>query len=120
MEYARIENGRVAERISVPAMYTLDRLFPAEFCSRCVPCGNEVVQGWTYDGNGGFTPPEEPAQTPEQRLAEIDARLAGIDAESARPLRAVVSGTAEDADHAKLAALEAEAAALREERRGLA
>lgn len=54
------------------------------------------------------------------RLAEIDARLAGIDAESARPLRAVVSGTAEDADHAKLAALEAEAAALREERRGLA
>ena len=54
------------------------------------------------------------------RRAEIDAALTAIDAASARPLRAILvattsGGTADAADTAKLAELEAQAKALREE-----
>jgi len=58
------------------------------------------------------------------RLAEIDARLAEIDADSGRPSReislALLDGRPADAYAAsKLAALEKEASALRAERKGL-
>jgi hypothetical protein len=53
------------------------------------------------------------------RLEQIDARLAAIDAEALRPLRAVVTGAATQFDTDKLAALESEAAALRLERSGI-
>ena len=49
------------------------------------------------------------------RHREILARLDAIDAESTRPLRAVQSGSATQADTDKLAALDTEAAALRAE-----
>jgi hypothetical protein len=61
--------------------------------------------------------PEELAEAAKQwRLAEIAARLAKIDLASVRPLRAIAQGAATDFDGEKLAALEAEAAALRAER----
>jgi hypothetical protein len=50
---------------------------------------------------------------------EILARLAEIDAASIRPLRAVADGTAVQADTAKLAELDSEAAALRAQLAGL-
>jgi hypothetical protein len=53
------------------------------------------------------------------RRAEILARLAEIDAASVRPMRAIADGTAVQADHDKLAALDSEAAGLREELAGL-
>ena len=56
---------------------------------------------------------------PEERRAAILARLAEIDAASIRPLRAIAQGEDGQADHDKLAALDAEAAALREELAGL-
>ena len=49
------------------------------------------------------------------RHREILARLDAIDAESTRPLRAVLAGAATQADTDKLAALDTEAAALRAE-----
>ncbi|WP_019646087.1 hypothetical protein [Novispirillum itersonii] len=49
------------------------------------------------------------------RTAAITARLAAIDAASARPLRAIITNTATQTDHDRLAALEAEAASLRAE-----
>jgi hypothetical protein len=55
------------------------------------------------------------AELAEKRRAEILARLAEIDAASVRPLRAIAQGEAVQADHDKLAALDAEAAALRAE-----
>jgi len=60
----------------------------------------------------------EPAQADRGQagIAAVDARLDEIDRESIRPLRAVAGASASDADKAKLAALEREAAALREER----
>lgn len=50
------------------------------------------------------------------RLADIDRRLADIDAASARPLRAVIVGTATQGDRDRLAELEQRAQALRQER----
>lgn len=49
------------------------------------------------------------------RTAEIYARLAAIDAEAIRPLRAIAADTATGIDRGKIAALEAEAAELRQE-----
>lgn len=49
------------------------------------------------------------------RAAEIYTRLANIDAEAIRPLRAIAAGTATDTDRGRIAALETEAAELRQE-----
>ena len=56
---------------------------------------------------------------PEERKAAILTRLAEIDAASVRPLRAIAKGEAAQADHNKLAALDAEADTLRAELAGL-
>ena len=62
----------------------------------------------------------EPVTPAAIRRAEIEAELTAIDAASARPLRAILTattsgGTADPADVAKLAELEAQAKALRTE-----
>ena len=49
----------------------------------------------------------------ERRAQEIKQRLAEIDTESIRPLRATVDGSASEFDTQKLAALEQEATELR-------
>ena len=59
-----------------------------------------------------MTAPDIPRAYRARQRAILD-RLQAIDAESTRPLRAVQSGAATQADTDKLAALEAEAAALR-------
>ena len=51
----------------------------------------------------------------ERRVQEIKQRLAEIDTESIRPLRATVDGSASEYDTQKLATLESEAQALRTE-----
>jgi len=51
----------------------------------------------------------------ERRVQEIKQRLAEIDTESIRPLRATVDGTATEFDVNKLSALETEATNLRTE-----
>jgi hypothetical protein len=56
---------------------------------------------------------------PEERRSEILSRLDAIDAASIRPLRAISQDEAVQADHDKLAALDAEAADLRAELAGL-
>lgn len=49
------------------------------------------------------------------RIAELLAKLESIDTQSARPLRAIVAGTATDDDRARLAELESMATAIRAE-----
>ena len=49
------------------------------------------------------------------RTVEIYTRLAAIDAEAVRPLRAIAAGTATTIDRGKIVALETEAAELRRE-----
>lgn len=67
----------------------------------------------------GYAPEKPQDEIDAERKAEILARLEAIDAESARPIRAVALGTATDYDKEKIQALEAEAVALREELAGL-
>ena len=74
-----------------------------------------AYESWLAIGNT----PEPADPIPSKRPAEISARLAQIDAESVRPLRAKVAGNATAPDDAKLSALDAEAAALRVEFRGM-
>lgn len=49
----------------------------------------------------------------EKRVQEIKQRLAEIDTEAVRPLRAIVGGVGTEFDENKLALLEAEASTLR-------
>jgi len=60
-------------------------------------------------------PEPEPAPPEPSRADVIVGRLYEIDAATVRPLRAIAAGTAGQFDHDKLAALNAEAAALRAE-----
>lgn len=74
--------------------------------------------------NFDFTEPAESAEERAARLnrlraAEIARRFAEIDRERIRPLAAIAAGTAEDEDRSRLAALEEEAKALREELSGM-
>ncbi len=69
-----------------------------------------------YPVGWSATPPEptEDEQL-QQEVERIKARLREIDSESSRPLRAIAAGSATVEDTAKLAALDAEAVALRTE-----
>ena len=58
---------------------------------------------------------EKQARLARLRTAEIKRELKKIDAERIRPLAAIVSDSATDFDHEKLALLEARAQALRAE-----
>lgn len=70
---------------------------------------------WVADGNQ----PTPATPLPNPRIAEIKQRLAAIDIESVRPLRAKSTGKDQQADRAKLESLETESAALRLELAGL-
>lgn len=65
------------------------------------------------DASGGWVLP------PTARIAEIDAELMRLDLEAVRPLRAKVAGSGTPEDDARLADIEAQAQALRDERAGL-
>jgi hypothetical protein len=64
-------------------------------------------------------PPMTPEEITEQHRSEILSRLASIDSDSARPLRAIATGNATEYDTEKLSALDEEAATLRAELAGL-
>lgn len=66
---------------------------------------------WLAAGNV----PEPADPIPDPRIEEIKARLAKIDLDTMRPLRAVLVGADTQFDHDKLAALEKESNALRQE-----
>ena len=70
---------------------------------------------WLAAGNV----PEPADPIPDLRIEEIKARLAQIDLDTMRPLRTVLVGADTQFDHDKLAALEKEANALRQELKGL-
>ncbi len=73
-----------------------------------------LPEGWS-----DTPPPPTEEEKNELRVAEIKSRLNEIDLESVRPLRAMAYGPPAPEDDAKLAALEQEAEALRQELAGL-
>ncbi|PAV48509.1 hypothetical protein CK486_08655 [Pseudomonas sp. HAR-UPW-AIA-41] len=77
----------------------------------------QIVDGGLFVGELPVPPAPEPTaeQLYMQRRAEILAELAAIDAASARPLRAILVGSATDDDRVRLAQLDEQAAALRAE-----
>jgi len=101
-----------------------DASAPAVMLVRCADAvaavllgaASEVVDfqdGFPVFGGGRLV--EDAAAVAAARRAEILVRLAEIDEASVRPLRAQAAGTATAEDADRLAALEAQAAALREE-----
>lgn len=87
-----------------------------------IPDGQELdLSDYRMDGDGNLILDTEKIKAKQNalRVDVIKARLAEIDGESVRPLRAVTAGTADDYDVNKLRELEAEAEELREELRGL-
>ena len=65
------------------------------------------------------TEAERIARENRLRAAEISRRFSEIDRERIRPLAAIVAGAGTDEDKSRLAALEQEAAQLREELAGM-
>ncbi|MHA6478898.1 phage tail protein [Stutzerimonas sp. KH-1] len=59
--------------------------------------------------------PPSAAELTARRRAELLAKLSAVDAASARPLRAILVGSATDADRARLTDLDSQATALRAE-----
>lgn len=82
-----------------------------------IPGGTDIDLSMYKYVDGSLIPDEEKIQARQKALktAEIKERLAEIDFESIRPLRAVEAGNPSEEDREKLSALEAEAVALREE-----
>jgi hypothetical protein len=88
----------------------------AHFGGLLLPEGSPVAIGWAYDGTN-FTPPPAPAKSSEELAAEKQAatlaQIAALEAQQARPLRELLLDPANAFAQNKLAALDAEIAALR-------
>lgn len=67
------------------------------------------------DGHWSVERIPKPGAAAPDRRAEIEAELTAIDAASARPMRAIVGGTATQDDRDRLADLETQASTLRAE-----
>ena len=129
-KFARIVDT-VAVEIWTPYFegLTPDNAFHPTLAGQFSPVPADVTPGSTYDPEldtwtiapvPGPAPAPAPVTPAEIRRAEIESELTAIDAASARPLRAILAattsgGAADPADVAKLAELEAQAKALREE-----
>ena len=67
----------------------------------------------------GHVPPEPEEHKKQSRIAQIKAELASKDEKSTRSVRAILAGTATEADRQFLTNVEAEVQALRQELREL-
>lgn len=76
-------------------------------------CGEDLTP--ITEAEKDFLLAPTPEQLKQQRISEIHARLAQIDSESVRPLRAINAGTQTQFDTDRLAELDAEAETLRQE-----
>ena len=119
--------ARVINDVAVDVSNDPTNQFHPSIAAEFVSVPDYVAPQWRLVDDEWQAPPApEPAPEPvpvtpaEIRRAEIEAELSAIDAASARPLRAILAattsgGTADPADVAKLAKLEARAKALRTE-----
>lgn len=85
--------------------------FPVHASLKWVDCDDTVKEGYTYE-DGEFIAPPEPQV---DRAAQIKRELDDIDKQTIRPLRAKIAGTETQEDTDKLADLETQAQALRDE-----
>lgn len=97
------------KQVLIDAAQTDEELVAANAIIACAPAG--AVE---------LTPEEvealrNPPKTTEQRITEIESRLAELDTLSLRPLRTIAAGSAEQYDHDKLAEIYTESETLRAE-----
>jgi len=104
MKHAYIENNVVKEVARVDPF----SIFQTAYAALFVPCPDEVEAGWTVD-DGAFTAPVP--VMPTRTRTHVLAELAILDTKSIRAL------CEQDAD--RLAALEAQKVALRNELRAM-
>lgn len=103
--YARIINGRVAERtVDMPGLGETE-------CALIVVVGAEVQVGWLWTPEGCIAPPQPPAPDPN---AAIDSEIQGI--EAAVTQRRLRDAVLNDEGRSWLAEVEARIEALRSQR----
>ena len=125
-----VNYARIISDVAVDVSNDPTNQFHPDIAAQFEPVPDEVQHGWIRTDGQWAAPAPAPQPEPwpapvtvtptEIRIAEIEAELTSIDAASARPLRAILAattsgGTADPADVAKLAELEAQAKALRTE-----
>jgi hypothetical protein len=89
---AYVQDGIVLEILTPHSDFTFEERFAPDFVANCVPCGTDVLPGWTYT-DGVFAPPEPPPAPPEPTPEEQDAearayvlgQLGALDAEYLTP-----------------------------------
>lgn len=96
MRFARIDAGFVAEIIVIDDDREIEHLFHPDLVAACRPCGDEVVAGWSFDGEL-FALPSGPD------LAAVKIGLkAAVDAEAERQrLRYLTGGAAQAMTYAR-------------------
>lgn len=111
---AWVENGVVIEVLSSSEGIPFEECYPIAVVAACIPCGNDVEEGWIYDGMG-FFPSRRSRDTSKEELIreEICKRLDEIDKRSVRAQRAILTGAASGSDHDELVSFETEASLLR-------
>ena len=68
--YAYLDEDNTVRELIAMTRQDLEYYYPPDFVARCVECGEEVQQGWVYDGKA-FAPP--PGPTPEEIEAQEKA-----------------------------------------------
>lgn len=72
IEYARIENGRVVERLSLDKTVDLETTFSAEFLASLAKCAKSVQVGWLFDGENFSAAPVVTPSIDAVKAAQIE------------------------------------------------
>lgn len=101
--FARVAEGAVAELIVLPDGLAPSTLFAADIAPSIHPCGEDVAEGWTFDGSG-FAVPVAPPPSAEALVAyAADKRwrveiggitVAGVGIATDRASQAMITGAA--------------------------
>ncbi|MCZ7496255.1 hypothetical protein O8B39_17280 [Agrobacterium rhizogenes] len=81
VEYARVQNGFVVERLSLDEGVDLQKTFSADFLSSLIPCPKQVKEGWEVSGDIFLAPVANLDAMRQQRLSELsrecEAKIVG-------------------------------------------
>lgn len=68
-KWARIQSGVVVETFTPPEPFTIHDMLTPDFAAECIPCADDVEQGWLYQDGAFVAPePEIPAVIPLRQL----------------------------------------------------